>query len=169
MSHERPPQKEGKKDLNRLLFALPQNYTVFPLVSLFYFGLILFFIWQLCALLRWGLYEINQLFSEGTHTHTVCTDFVIALFIWLLSSILSISSQLGSGCRRFHLLLNLLALFVPVATLRHTDPRSEGLSLPHLQCGNGYGFSTHRNVWRQRYEPIAILARVIYRFFKIIK
>ena len=81
------------------------------------------------------------------------------------SSILSLSSQLGSGGRRFHLLLDLLALFVPVASLRCTDPHSEGLGLPHLKRGNGHGFSTHRNVWRQRWEPIVLLTRVIYCFF----
>lgn len=67
-------------------------------------------------------------------------------------SFVSNFSQCGSRSGRLHLLPELLALFVPVATLRLNEPCPEGVCLPHLQRGNGHGFSAHRNFWRQRWE-----------------
>lgn len=88
--------------------------------------------------------------------------------MFILTWISSIFSQFGSSCRWLHLLLDLFALLVPVATLRHTEPLSEGLCMPHLQRGDGHGVSAHRNVWRQRWSPILMLAGVS-GFFEITK
>lgn len=71
-------------------------------------------------------------------------------------------SECGSSSRRLYLLSDLLALLLPVATLWLAEPCSEGIRLPHLQCGYGHGISAHRNVWRQRWVNV----RVIFSFFK---
>lgn len=63
-------------------------------------------------------------------------------------------SECGSSSRRLYLLSDLLALFLPVATLWLAEPCSEGIRLPHLQCGYGHGISAHRNVWSQRWVNV---------------
>lgn len=112
----------------------------------------------------WVCIWVRQAAQQCSSSVTVTTD-KLTVFSWsvliqvflsfsilLNLSFLSNFSQCGSSSGRLHLLPELLALFVPVASLRLTDPFPEGVSLPHLQCGYGHGISAHRNVWRQRWD-----------------
>lgn len=59
-------------------------------------------------------------------------------------------SECGRSSRRLHLLPELPAVRLPVASLWPAVTRPESLRLPHLQCGYGHGSPADRHVWGQR-------------------